>query len=102
MRRANMYLANLALMISAIPPLMAQDSAGSRPENRCVFAAADQLPKVPGLEIIRHEIRRQQRTGQSASLVVVFDVRALGREQRYSYACSAIAGSRPQVFEVFH
>lgn len=80
----------LLLAITAAPAV-----AAPREEKACVLAAAERLPRIPGLAVDKSRVRPVpvDHKGGAASMIVDIDISAAGQSDTYSYLCvMSVAG----------
>lgn len=91
-----------ALILKIRQAAVVENTNSQLAETACVMAAAEKLPRVPGLEIRGSTVteKQPQRTGGGLPgwvMLVALDVRAVGKDITYTMACAHIPGQRTMI-----
>jgi hypothetical protein len=69
-------------------PVLAQDG----PSKLCIVAAAEQLPKVPGIAIVASRTKSERPEGGVPMMSVELDVKIAAIDATYSFLCGTPQG----------
>lgn len=77
----------IAILLSSTVLFTTQAGATTVDERRCIFAAAQKLPLIPGLAITgsRFDLQKNVKFGG----IVEIDVRAAAQDATFSFCCGA-------------